>query len=90
MIIQTAKRLKQLKEYYFSVKLKEIKALQDAGKDIINLGIGSPDLNPSHETILTLVSSAIKKKTMLISHIKEQHLSERLLLPGIWKYMVFL
>ncbi len=62
MIIQTAKRLKQLKEYYFSVKLKEIKALQDAGKDIINLGIGSPDLHPSHETILTLVSSAIKKE----------------------------
>jgi aspartate/methionine/tyrosine aminotransferase len=61
MIIETAKRLKQLKEYYFSVKLKEVKALQDAGKDVINLGIGSPDLFPSDDTIDTLIASARRK-----------------------------
>ena len=61
MIIETAKRLKQLKEYYFSVKLKEVKALQDAGSNVINLGIGSPDLFPSDETIDTLVTSARRK-----------------------------
>jgi LL-diaminopimelate aminotransferase len=61
MIIETAKRLKHLKEYYFSVKLKEVKALQDAGNDVINLGIGSPDLFPSDDTIDTLTTSARRK-----------------------------
>jgi len=58
MIIKPATRLEHLKEYYFSVKLKEVKALQDAGHDVINLGIGSPDLAPSPETIRTLIASA--------------------------------
>jgi aspartate/methionine/tyrosine aminotransferase len=58
MIIKAAKRLEHLKEYYFSVKLKEVKALQDAGHDVINLGIGSPDLAPSPETVQTLVAAA--------------------------------
>lgn len=62
MIIETASRLKGLKEYYFSVKLKEVKALQDSGKDVINLGVGSPDLYPSLETIHSLIASAIKKE----------------------------
>jgi aspartate/methionine/tyrosine aminotransferase len=62
MIIQPASRLKQLKEYYFSVKLKAVKALQDAGNDVINLGIGSPDLQPSEQTIQSLITSAQRKE----------------------------
>jgi LL-diaminopimelate aminotransferase len=62
MIIETASRLKGLKEYYFSVKLKEVKALQDSGKDVINLGVGSPDLYPSLETIHSLIASTLKKE----------------------------
>lgn len=54
MNISTADRIKQIKEYYFSVKLKEIAQLRVSGKDIINLGIGSPDLPPSPETIKAL------------------------------------
>ena len=50
-MISTANRLKSVKEYYFSVKLKEVRALAQAGKPIINLGIGSPDLNPPDEVI---------------------------------------
>ncbi len=61
MIIETASRLRHLKEYYFSVKLQEVRALQDAGHDVINLGIGSPDLAPSDETIQTLLSAAQRK-----------------------------
>ncbi|GGE26436.1 pyridoxal phosphate-dependent aminotransferase [Psychroflexus planctonicus] len=45
-MIQFSKRLAQTEEYYFSKKLKEVKALKEAGKPIINLGIGSPDLSP--------------------------------------------
>ncbi|MEM9920066.1 MAG: aminotransferase class I/II-fold pyridoxal phosphate-dependent enzyme [Bacteroidota bacterium] len=55
MNIKPASRIKQIKEYYFSTKLKEIASLREAGKDILNLGIGSPDLMPSYSTIDVLV-----------------------------------
>ena len=54
MIIQEARRLHAVTEYYFSRKLKEIQALRQQGQDIINLGIGSPDLNPDPEVIKSL------------------------------------
>ena len=57
MIIKPAERLADTKEYYFSVKLKEIKKMVDEGIDVINLGIGSPDLPPSDETINRLIES---------------------------------
>lgn len=44
MTISTANRLNGIGEYYFSQKLREIDGLNKAGKAIINLGIGSPDL----------------------------------------------
>lgn len=49
--IKTATRLEGIGEYYFSTKLKEIDALNRAGKNIINLGIGSPDLPPHPDVI---------------------------------------
>ena len=58
MIIQPANRLSDVQEYYFSKKLKEIRELNSSGKNIINLGIGSPDLAPSAETIEALVETA--------------------------------
>ena len=47
MKVKQASRLNSVKEYYFSKKLKEIADLRAEGKDIINLGIGNPDLPPS-------------------------------------------
>jgi LL-diaminopimelate aminotransferase len=58
MIISTASRLKDLKEYYFSIKLKEVRSLIESGKDIISLAIGSPDLAPSEQTIQALVDTS--------------------------------
>lgn len=58
MIIQPANRLSDVKEYYFSKKLAEIRKLNAEGKNIINLGIGSPDLAPSDETIKALTETA--------------------------------
>lgn len=58
MIISPASRLDNVQEYYFSKKLKEIRKLNAAGKDIINLGIGSPDLAPSTESISALCDTA--------------------------------
>ena len=44
--MKTADRLGQVQEYYFSKKLREIAAMKAAGKPVLNLGIGSPDLAP--------------------------------------------
>ena len=41
-----SKRLEGIGEYYFSRKLKEIEALNASGQEVLNLGIGSPDLKP--------------------------------------------
>lgn len=46
MKLQLADRLQQVEEYYFSKKLQEIALMRSQGKDVINLGIGSPDLVP--------------------------------------------
>ncbi len=56
--ITPAERLNNISEYYFSKKLKEVAEMNAAGKQVINLGVGSPDLPPSPETIETLCQSA--------------------------------
>ncbi len=58
MIISEARRIQQVGEYYFSGKLKEIHALRQQGRDIINLGIGSPDLSPDASAVQMLCASA--------------------------------
>lgn len=58
--MKTAKRLEGIGEYYFSAKLREIDELNRAGKAIINLGIGSPDLPPHPEVIQVLQEESAK------------------------------
>jgi LL-diaminopimelate aminotransferase len=58
MNIKAASRLDSINEYYFSTKLKEIAAMNAAGKNVVNLGIGSPDLPPSVKTVEKLVATA--------------------------------
>ncbi|MEI7676241.1 MAG: aminotransferase class I/II-fold pyridoxal phosphate-dependent enzyme [Bacteroidales bacterium] len=58
--IQPAKRLDNVNEYYFSRKLKEIAEMNAQGKNVISLGVGSPDLPPSSATIETLAQKAHK------------------------------
>jgi len=50
-MIKSAKRLDTVQEYYFSKKLREVRELAAAGKSIINMGIGSPDLQPPTKVI---------------------------------------
>ena len=57
-MIQTASRLGEVKEYYFSRKLREIAALNAAGHKMLNLGIGSPDLPPADAVIDTLIEAS--------------------------------
>ena len=56
--IRPADRLASVSEYYFSRKLKEVAAMNAAGKGVISLGIGSPDMPPSEETVETLCAEA--------------------------------
>ena len=55
-----ANRLDGIGEYYFSQKLREIDMLNKAGKQVINLGIGSPDLPPHPSVIETLHEQSLK------------------------------
>jgi aspartate/methionine/tyrosine aminotransferase len=58
--MEVAKRLEGIGEYYFSQKLREIEELNKQGKNIINLGIGSPDLPPHPDVIKTLQEESAK------------------------------
>lgn len=63
MEIQVAKRLQHTEEYYFSKKLREIDEMNKAGAQVINLGIGSPDLPPHPEVIKVLSEQAAQNNT---------------------------
>src|SRR5580693_7927445 len=58
--MNTSKRLEGIGEYYFSLKLREIDELNKQGKNIINLGIGSPDLPPHPDVIRVLQEESAK------------------------------
>jgi aspartate/methionine/tyrosine aminotransferase len=53
-------RLNGIGEYYFSQKLREIARLNAEGKNIINLGIGSPDMPPHPDVIKVLQEESAK------------------------------
>jgi len=58
--MQLANRLNGIGEYYFSQKLREIDTMNKAGDNVINLGIGSPDLPPHPEVIKVLQEESAK------------------------------
>jgi aspartate/methionine/tyrosine aminotransferase len=58
-MIEVANRLKAVEEYYFSKKLREVALLKSQGKPIINLGIGSPDLDPPFKATMMLQDSLV-------------------------------
>lgn len=58
--MSVSKRLEGIGEYYFSQKLREIDDMNKAGKQVINLGIGSPDLPPHPDVIKVLHEEAVK------------------------------
>jgi LL-diaminopimelate aminotransferase len=60
MKLEVAGRLNGIGEYYFSQKLRQIDDLNKAGANVINLGIGSPDMPPHPEVIKVLQQEASK------------------------------
>lgn len=61
--IKSSTRLEGIGEYYFSKKLTEIAQLNAEGKNIINLGIGSPDLPPHPNVVKELNNKSILSST---------------------------
>ena len=61
--VTPARRVENVEEYYFSVKLKEVARMNESGARVINLGIGSPDLPPSAETVQALCQAAARPDT---------------------------
>src|SRR5205085_4150954 len=57
--MEVAKRLNDIGEYYFSQKLREIDELNNQGKQVINLGIGSPDRPPHPDVIKELQQQSV-------------------------------
>src|SRR5690606_39201419 len=53
-MINPADRLSHVSEYYFSQKLREVAAMKATGIEVINMGIGSPDLPPHSSVIQAL------------------------------------
>lgn len=62
--IAPADRVDEIKEYYFSRKLREVAAMKAAGADVISLAIGGPDLPPSPEVIDVLAAEAARRDTI--------------------------
>lgn len=58
--IEPAEHIKSISEYYFATKLAEVAKMNAEGKNVINLGVGAPDLPPSEETINALCTSAYR------------------------------
>jgi len=65
--MKAANRLDTVQEYYFSKKLREVRALSTEGKPIINMGIGSPNLKPTAKVI-----KAIQKEVLIEGANKNQ------------------
>src|SRR6266699_3608423 len=70
MEIKISKRLEGIGEYYFSQKLREIDELNKQGKNIINLGIGSPDLPPHPDVIKVLQEESAKPNSHAYQNYK--------------------
>ncbi len=59
MIIKPSNRIKHIKPYYFAKKMAEISEMNANGDDVLNIGIGSPDLKPDTKVINTLIEAVI-------------------------------
>jgi len=59
--MNSADRLQNIQEYYFSKKLREVRALSLQGKPIINMGIGSPDIRPPEEVVAEIRRAVLEE-----------------------------
>ena len=60
--MRPANRLHSVQEYYFSRKLREVRQRVADGQDVINMGIGSPDLAPP-TAVLDAITQSLSHPT---------------------------
>jgi len=58
MIVAEANRIANIKEYYFVKKLQQVRQMQSNGLDVINFGIGSPDMAPPQDVLVALAEAS--------------------------------
>ena len=87
MNLKAAHRIGKVEEYYFSRKLKEIKLRVKNGEDIINLGIGSPDMDPA----LSVLNATSKSLAMPGNHAYQSYIGSEELREAIanWYHRFF-
>lgn len=56
--ITPAKRVTEIKEYWFAGKMREVAKMNADGLDVVSLGVGGPDRMPAKDVIDTLCASA--------------------------------
>jgi aspartate/methionine/tyrosine aminotransferase len=57
MIVEVAKKIRYVDEYFFSSRLQTIEQMKSEGLPVINLGIGNPDRIPERLVIKTMIKS---------------------------------
>lgn len=80
--IDVSERLSGVGEYYFSKKLREIELMKAEGREIISLGIGSPDRPPHHSVISKLTESSLLSTT----HAYQPYIGAAVLREGFSKW----
>lgn len=56
--ITPARRVTEIKEYWFASKMREVAKMNSEGLDVVSLGVGGPDRMPAFEVVETLCESA--------------------------------
>lgn len=59
--IRPARRVEEIKEYWFAGKMREVARMNAEGLDVVSLGVGGPDRMPASEVVDTLCESARKE-----------------------------
>jgi len=86
MIVSVADRIANVKEYYFVKKLQQVRQMQSEGLDVINFGIGSPDLNPPNEVLNALAKASQENINGYQPYIGRQELREEM---TAWYYRTY-
>lgn len=60
--IKPARRVDEIKEYWFAGKMREVARMNADGLDVVSLGVGGPDRMPAMEVVETLCESAHQPK----------------------------
>lgn len=58
--IKPARRVDEIKEYWFAGKMREVARMNAEGLDVVSLGVGGPDRMPAVEVVDSLCESARK------------------------------